>query len=72
MVKDANKTRDALTIETFNVVSGVPLSFYINITDSNNVTLEDVNQASASFSVLWQNDTDWKNETLYQQISLMG
>ena len=40
---NANVTQAALTLDKFNVVSGVPLSFYINITDKNGVLMEDVN-----------------------------
>jgi len=69
---NANKTADALTLGNFTVVSGVPLSFYINVTDENDVTMEDINQATASFRVSWQNSTNWRNETAYQIISLMG
>lgn len=61
-----NKTRDALTLGNFTVVSGVPLAFYINITDEIGVTMEDINQATASFEVSWQNETNWRNESSYQ------
>ncbi len=43
--------QQALTFEKFEVVSGIALSFYFNITDINGVNYADENLATAKFRV---------------------
>ena len=44
--------REALQFDSFNVVSGIPVAFTINITDSNRVLLVQENSARASIDVV--------------------